>query len=53
MVKYRKKPIVIDAELYVKGMAMEDGIECSNSLVRGLCQDSCGSCPEYKPYIKT
>jgi len=44
MAKYRKKPVVIDAEVYVKGM--EDGYKLAPiaSNVRGLTS---------KPYIKT
>lgn len=51
MSKFKKKPVVIEAEIYQKGM--EDGFEKDSEKCPPFCQDSCGSCPNYKPYIKT
>ena len=50
--KYRKKPIEVEAEIYKVGM--EDGFEKVNSNgMCSLCQDSCMGCKNYKPYINT
>lgn len=50
--KYRKKPIVIDAEVYRRGL--EDGIECA---IQGcqLFHTNCNDCPlnTTTPYIET
>lgn len=32
---------------------MEDGFKKDKENCLPFCQDSCGSCPNYKPYIKT
>jgi hypothetical protein len=48
MAKYRKKPVVIDAELYHEGL--EDGFQCEGCPVCGGTDKNC----EYmKPYIQT
>ena len=50
--KYRKKPIIIEAEIYQKGM--EDGFERVNDDgMCSFCQDSCAGCKNYKPFIST
>ena len=50
--KYRKKPVIIEAEVYRPGM--EDGFEKDRSSgMCSLCQDSCRGCGHYKPYINT
>ncbi len=51
MAKYRKKPVVIEAEVYKPGM--EDGFEPHREKCEPGCQDSCYYCPNYKPYIDT
>ena len=49
--KYRKKPVVIDAEIYKPGL--EDGVECLSDVFY-LCQADCGPwCCGYTPYIET
>ena len=49
--KYRKKPIIVDAEPYKKGL--EDGFECHNGW--GCCPSNCEkhNCECYTPYINT
>ena len=50
-VKYRKKPVVIEAELYKPGL--EDGYNCSD-LDSDICQGECGCwCSEWTPWIDT
>lgn len=58
MAKYRKKPVIIDAEPYREGL--EDGFECNaNSkefynMCPGRFSDShCRNCGLRRPYIKT
>lgn len=51
MSKYRKKPVVIEAEQYKPGM--EDGFEKVHHKDCFCCQDSCKGCIHYKPYINT
>lgn len=62
MAKYRKKPVVIEAEPYREGL--EDGFDCECKLIKDDCSyiydDGVGipyncptSCEHYKPYIKT
>lgn len=51
--KYRKKPVIIDAEPYREGL--EDGFKC----MRGYCiyennqPSNCEGCKLHKPYITT
>ena len=47
--KYRKKPIIVDAVPYIKGL--EDGFKCC--VKEWNCYNPCDKCPDYKPYIKT
>ena len=49
--KYRKKPVVVDAEVYYRGL--EDGYGKSCSMTYLGCQDNCNDCPLYQPYIQT
>ncbi len=50
MAKYRKKPMMVDAEVYKPGM--EDGFDCE---IRGCpCRGICKGCEHSgKPYIQT
>lgn len=50
MAKYRKKPVVIEAEIYRLGM--EDGFECQLPTCRIECLD-CDCCIHAIPYINT
>lgn len=60
--KYRKKPVVIDAEVYREGL--EDGFECctwdneEGFISHGECNPTCsgdksGKCGYKHPYINT
>lgn len=49
--KYRKKPIEVEAEPYKAGM--EDGFEKVYHDDCSLCQDTCKGCKHYKPYMNT
>lgn len=53
MGKWRKKPVVVEAEVYKPGM--EDGSGCNCSKGNPLCSVSfgCKSCDDAKPYIQT
>jgi len=52
MAKYRKKPVIVEAEQYKPGM--EDGFERDyDTYMCGMCQDSCHGCKNYKPCIQT
>jgi|GEM_PF-6684232 len=35
MAKYRNKPVIIDAELYIKGL--DDGFECESEIIEDNC----------------
>ncbi|HBF2708922.1 TPA: hypothetical protein KO123_002315 [Clostridioides difficile] len=51
--KYRKKPIIIDAKPYKEGL--EDGFKCirDNCIYKNQQLNKCSGCKLYKPYIKT
>lgn len=51
--RYRKKPIIIDAEPYRIGL--EDGFKCirNNCIYENQQHNKCEECKLYKPYIKT
>lgn len=56
MPKYRKKPVVIEAEVYEPGM--EDGSECYQSIQNQHCSlfvkfNGCPNCLHWRPYINT
>jgi hypothetical protein len=55
MAKYRKKPVVIEAEPYRRGS--EDGFKCMHLLETGVsCKgegDICDKCTFNRPYIDT
>lgn len=51
MAKYRKKPVIIEAEAYQKGM--EDGFDCTNWVCIYESQDPCPACKYHMPYIVT
>ena len=54
MAKYRKRPVVIEAEIYKQGL--EDGFESCGSLTCGLYNrfdQECSLCDLGKPYIDT
>lgn len=53
MAKYRKKPIIVEAEIYKPGM--EDGFDCGYETC--VADDdyigNCAECGHGKPYIQT
>lgn len=56
MAKYRKKPVVIEAEIYNPGI--EDGEECYQSMFDRDCSlvkdfNGCQNCCHWRPYINT
>lgn len=46
-----KEFVILDADVYRKGI--EDGFGIVNGSDCGCCQDSCGYCKNYKPFINT
>lgn len=50
MPKYRKKPVVIEAEVFKKGMEDDSECEYEDCVELNL---GCSECKHYKPFIKT
>lgn len=50
MAKYRKKPVIVDAEIYRKGM--EDGFAC-DGCTNPVCSGNDMNCKDMKPYIQS
>lgn len=52
MAKYRKKPVIVEAEVYKRGM--EDGFECvAERCPYGEAWETCRVCKHNRPYIQT
>lgn len=51
MAKYRKKPVIVDAEVYRFGM--EDGWGCESDTCLSVGIKDCLPCQYFKPYIQT